>query len=215
MTQAPCVIDRVKPDTHIFRMIRRLALLITLTVGTAAFAQPNSTTVRLANLEQDVRILQQHLGSLRIELEAALRENNRLRQALEQELSDGRKQYVSLNELNRRLASLTTELQRTLSESQKATIAQVGAQVDSLAQQTQKALEALAKSVESRPQVTAPPVFHDNFPKNGISYTVKSGDSLGKIARENNSSIDWIRNANHIAGDVIYPEQQLFIPQRN
>ncbi len=196
-------------------MIRRSALLIMLLAGASAFAQPNSTSVRLANMEQDMRILQQQLGSLRIELEAAMRENQQLRQAVEQQLSQGRQQYVTANDLNRRLASLTADLQRTLSENQKATINQVGAQVDNLAQQTQKALEALAESVEARPQITAPRAFNENFPKTGISYTVRPGDSLGKIARENNSTIDWIRNANQIAGDLIYPQQQLFIPQRN
>ncbi|NBD38282.1 MAG: LysM peptidoglycan-binding domain-containing protein [Verrucomicrobia bacterium] len=55
-------------------------------------------------------------------------------------------------------------------------------------------------------------VFNDDYPQQGTSYTVQSGDSLARIARELGSKVDWIRNANRLTSDIIYPGQELFIP---
>lgn len=46
----------------------------------------------------------------------------------------------------------------------------------------------------------------------GIYYTVKAGDSLWSIAQRYISDIGSIKFANGLAGDNIYPSQQLFIP---
>ncbi len=180
------------------------------------WAQPTSTAVRLANLEQDMRLLQQTVGQLRLEVEAMGRENEQLRATVDRQLARNRGEFITLQTLNQRLAAFTKDVEASLSANQKETIEQVAEQIDSLAQQTQKALEALARSNAAAPQLAAEsPSFNDDFPKSGVSYTVKSGDSLGKIAREQRSNIEWIRNANRIAGDLIYPGQQLFIPQKD
>ena len=47
-------------------------------------------------------------------------------------------------------------------------------------------------------------------PKKNV-YIVKSGDSLGKIARKNNTSVKKIKNWNNIKSDTIYPGQKLTI----
>ena len=47
-------------------------------------------------------------------------------------------------------------------------------------------------------------------PKKNV-YIVKSGDSLGKIARKNNTSVNKIKNWNNIKSDTIYPGQKLTI----
>ena len=47
------------------------------------------------------------------------------------------------------------------------------------------------------------------------AYVVKKGDSLYKIAKEFNTTVDSIKNANNLATDTIYPNQVLFIPLRN
>ena len=197
-------------------MFRSLLPLFFLVCASLATAQTNTLAVRLANLEQDVRLLSQTVGSLRLELESMSRENANLRTTLSREVAQSANQYVTLTQLNSRLNNLVKELENSLAANQRATLEQVGAQIDDLAAQTQKALLAMSKSVAASPQLSATtPRFNDNFPKSGISYTVKSGDSLGKIARENTSRVEWIQNANKIAGELIYPGQQLFIPQQD
>jgi len=44
------------------------------------------------------------------------------------------------------------------------------------------------------------------------SYTVKAGDSLGKIALDHKVSTKAIRDLNQLTSDVIYPGQNLKIP---
>ena len=46
------------------------------------------------------------------------------------------------------------------------------------------------------------------------TYTVVPGDSLWLISRKFGVSIDSIRNANNISGDIIYPGQSLIIPDK-
>lgn len=46
----------------------------------------------------------------------------------------------------------------------------------------------------------------------GISYTVKAGDTLWKIAQNNNSTIDSIKIANNLTTDMLMIGQVLFIP---
>ena len=56
--------------------------------------------------------------------------------------------------------------------------------------------------------------FKDDFPKEGINYTVQAGDTLGEIARKNNAKLQDIVNANKIADPTkIQVGQTLFIPQ--
>lgn len=44
-------------------------------------------------------------------------------------------------------------------------------------------------------------------------YVVKSGDSLYMIAKAHNTTVDELKNVNHLYSNTIYPNQILFIPQ--
>jgi LysM repeat protein len=63
-------------------------------------------------------------------------------------------------------------------------------------------LEAIAKGgVESLPKSLR-----------GTSYTVKSGDSLEKIARTHHTTVEQIKKLNHLAQDRIITGQELLLP---
>ncbi|MFZ9035599.1 MAG: LysM peptidoglycan-binding domain-containing protein [Francisellaceae bacterium] len=43
-------------------------------------------------------------------------------------------------------------------------------------------------------------------------YTVKKGDNLFTIAKANNTTPACIKQLNHLKGDVINPDQKLYLP---
>lgn len=46
-------------------------------------------------------------------------------------------------------------------------------------------------------------------------YVVQSGDSLYMIAKANNTSVDKLKEVNHLYSNMIYPNQILFIPSNS
>lgn len=61
--------------------------------------------------------------------------------------------------------------------------------------------------------------MYGNFMKNNIAgmsqYVVKQGDSLYKIAKAHNVTVDELKKVNHLYSNTIYPNQILFIPNNN
>ncbi len=214
--QRQLVIDRALQRTHICCMRWMICLIgMCLTAGMLS-AQGTPVQARITGLEQDVQELRRELGALRIEMEGLVRENQALRQTLRSQLSNAQDQYVTTNQLNAALRELRTQMETANNRQREAIISNVSGQVEKLAEQTQNAISALARSIEGRPRAPQQQVtFSDNYPKTGINYTVRPGDSLGRIAREQNSRVQWIRDANRLANDLIYPDQELFVPQQN
>lgn len=206
---------RSSSNLLLMRLRSSIALCLFAFLPLTVSAQPTNLNARVAGLEQDVAAMRRELGAMRLEMEALIRENQNLRTTLARQSDASQQQYVTITQLQQMLKTLETEFTAKSNRQQDQIITLVGEQVNHLAEQTQTALNKLAESIGSRP--TAPQVvtFSDNFPKTGVNYTVRPGDSLGKIARENNSRVQWIRDANHLANDLIYPNQELFIPQQN
>jgi transforming growth factor-beta-induced protein len=65
------------------------------------------------------------------------------------------------------------------------------------------------------PSLSAPAATPAPAAASGNVYTVKAGDSLGRIARANAITVADLRSANNLRSDVIFPGQQLVIPTPN
>ncbi len=168
---------------------------------------PTSTPAfELASLREDVRLLSQRLGELTLRVEQLERENGDLRTKSSQT-------YVTLAQLNEAIADVQKTLQAALHEQKRETLQQVSVQLEKLANETQAAINALAKSAATRPAVT-PPTFTEDYPKEGGSYTVQKNDTLSSIAHKTGAKMQDIINANKIADPTrLQVGQTLFIPQ--
>jgi len=182
----------------------RIFVLLLLLGAVPAWSQSN---VEFANLREDVRLLLQRVGDLSLRVEQLERENAQLRQQ-----SEGTsRNFATLAQLNEAVAEMNRTLKATVAASRSDTLDTVSRQMDRLAQQTDVAIQALARGQSRSASVQTS--FSDDFPKEGISYTVQRGDSLALIARKTNSKVQDIVNANKITdASKINPGQVLFIP---
>jgi LysM repeat protein len=182
--------------------------ILTGMMGITAVAQAQQgggTAYELASLREDLHLLQQRVGELALTVEQLNRDNAALQTKAGQS-------YVTLEQLNRAIADLNHTIHAELAEQKSDTLGQVGAQMAKLARQSQAAIDAVAKNQATRPVVQT--AFGDNFPKEGINYTVQTGDTLAVIAKKNNAKMQDIINANKISDPTrIRVGQTLFIPQ--
>jgi LysM repeat protein len=110
------------------------------------------------------------------------------------------------------VADTNRAMQSAVNEQKGDILRQVAAQIERLAKATNASLDALAKNQATRPVVQT--TFGEDFPKEGINYTVQTGDTLGEIARKNGAKLQDIINANKITDPTrIRVGQTLFIPQ--
>lgn len=185
-----------------FKLLPTVALLLC-----PAVIAPAQIDVRseVASLRQDVSLLSQRVGELTMTVEQLNRDNATLQSKTSQS-------YVTLEQLNKAIADMNRALQSALSDQKREVLGQVAGQLAKLGSQTNAALDALAKNQATRPPVSTS--FNESFPKEGINYTVQSGDTLSGIAQKNNSRVADIVNANKITDPTrINVGQTLFIPQ--
>ena len=104
-------------------------------------------------------------------------------------------------------------MQAAMHDQKRETLQQVSGQLEKLARETQRAIDAVAKGAATRPAV-ATPTFTEEYPKEGVSYTVQKGDTLSSIAHKTGAKMQDIINANKIADPTrLQVGQTLFIPQ--
>ena len=199
------------------RFIRFLFILAgaALLMPMSGAGQVMNSNVQLANLRSDVDRLDQLVRSLRLEVESLRRENREMQEWVRAQLSGGGKETVSPDQLNAVLRDFERRIQSVNQASRETLVNEVSREIETLAEQTQKAINALSKTIEGQPQLEQVVVFSDDYPRTGTTYTVKRGDTLARIARDLGSKVDWIRNANRLSSDIIFPGQELFIPLKN
>lgn len=186
--------------SHLLRFGTLLA-----TFALCANAQVDTTRVEVANLRQDVALLTQRVGELSMLVEQLSRDNASLQAKAGQS-------YATVEQLNRAVADMNRTVQSANADNKREILQQVAGQIERLGRQTNNALDALAKNQATRPAVQT--TFGEDFPKEGINYTVQNGDTLGEIARKNGAKLQDIINANKISDPTrIRVGQTLFIPQ--
>lgn len=194
-------------------------LIFVSALGGSSFeanAQSNNLAYVVANLREDVRLLDERIRSLQLQMEDMHRENDRLRQSIADYESQSDNQLSKLateSQLNQSVQDAIRSLESRDEVMKQDVILEVTKMMESFAKKVSSSI-AKTNSTSSRQPVKVRESFSDNFPKSGTSYIVKSGDNLSTIAKRNDSQVDWIINANKIVSDRhLQVGQRLFIPQ--
>lgn len=208
---APLFLSRALPKFSPMRFWLTLLLL-----SSVAFAQVSSSG-DLANLREDVRLLNQRVGELTLKLEQLERENA----ALQRKSENGATQaYATVAQLNEAVSELNRSLKLAIASSKSETLQHVAVQMEKLANQTNAAIESIARGqgarVASSPAASSSAgasTFSDSYPKEGISYTVQKGETLARIVQKTGAKKEDIINANKISDpSKLMAGQVLFIP---
>ena len=182
---------------------RLLPGLISLVLVSVAPAQ--NLQYEMTGLREDVRGLVQRVGELTLRVEQLERENAELRS------KTSSADYATLAQLNEAVADMNRTMKTVSAATKSETLQQVAGQMERLAKQTNAAIDSLAKGMATRPAVNN--IFTEDYPKEGVSYTVQKGDTLSSIATKNGARMQDIVNANKITDPTrIQVGQTLFIP---
>lgn len=196
--------------------------LRSLTLFLAALASPlaapfASAQTEMADLHEDVRGLTQRVNDLSLRVEQLEHENAELK--AKAEASANGRDWVTAEQLNGAVADLNASIKTAVDSSRTEILDKVATQMENLAKQTNAALDSIAHAesgVQARPAAqaqAAKPDFGDAYPKQGVSYTVLKGDSIGVIARKTGAKAQDIIDANKLADPSrIQAGQVLFIP---
>lgn len=166
---------------------------------------------QVANMQEDIRVLDERTRNLQLQVEQVTRENRELKESI-QDMKDLTASVVTLAQLNNAVAEAT----RGYQAGDREMLLKVTRQVEQLAKQTQSAIDSLAAGISQRPSGGKPMVnFSEDYPKTGVTYTVQPGDTLSSMATRFNSSVRDIQNANKISDPKgLQVGQTLFIPQK-
>lgn len=209
------------------RTSHRLLLVLCLggaLAGASALAQVPAASpyAELANLREDVRLLNQRVGELTLRLEQLEREAATLKRKADQ----GGPSYATVAQLNEALSEMHRAIKAALASSKDDTLKHVAVQMEKLANQTNAAIDSLAKAQGAR---TAPvaatsaaaqaassgasSTSSDSYPKEGIPYVVQKGDTIARIAQKTGAKQQDIIAANRLSDpSKIQVGQTLFIP---
>jgi LysM repeat protein len=169
----------------------------------------------IADLHEDVRGLTQRMNDLSMRVEQLEHDSAELKAKIDSSGKDH--DSVTAEQLNSAVADLNASIKSAVEASQSEILQKVATQMENLAKQTNQALDSIAHT-PSAPQATAAAPaaktdFGNTYPKEGISYTVVGGDSLGLIAKKTGAKRQDIIDANKLLDPSrIQVGQVLFIP---
>jgi LysM repeat protein len=194
-------------------------MLACAALGASVAAPLASAQTQVADLREDVRDVTQRLNELSLRVEQLEHENTELRAKIA--AAEGGRDAVTTAQLNSAVADLNASVTSAVAASRTEILQQVATQMENLAKQTNAALDSIAKqggpvSARAAAQPQAQPAkaaFSEAYPKEGVSYTVQKGDSIGVIAKKTGAKSQDIIDANKIFDPSrIQVGQVLFIP---
>jgi LysM repeat protein len=184
-------------------------LAVTLPVSTSAHAQSTAqNTARLAGLESEFQAMRDEIQKLRTEVqdlhaaltrEQARNNSNTNTSSIQQQLAADR---VANAEALRALESRTNQ------------------RITKLGEAFNKELNKTLATPAVRPPAPQPsgtrpsnPIPSD-IPRNAVKYTIKSGDTLEKIARLNKSKVAWILAVNDgLTANKLKVGREILVPR--
>jgi len=200
--------------SYLNKTFKKLCFFITISLlgGSVVFAISDSLALKLADISEDVSLLRQEVGHIRLELES----KNREMDDLNRQVAEMKSLVESLEKSTKETKTKVDLVSETEKDFRKETVDQINKQFKTITQKTQESISALAKALEEKTQEKEPEIeFTDDYPKEGIVYTVKKGDTLSLVALKNNSRVKDIQNANRIKDPKdLRAGQTIFIPQK-
>jgi len=176
-----------------------------------------SAQTEVADLREDVRGLTQRVNDLSLRVEQLEHDNAELK--AKADASGKERDLVTAEQLNGAVADLNASIKSAVDSSRTEILEKVATQMESLARQTNLALDSIAKGAPAA-QAAAPAQapaakteFGDSYSRQGVSYTAIKGDSVGLIAKKTGARAKDIIDANKLADPSRIQEGQvLFIP---
>ena len=169
--------------------------------------------ILLANLKQDIEIINREVTGLRSEVEMLRRENAQLRISVEQanrEKNNEREDRIVL-ELQNRLEALElafNQSERTRGSTQE----ELNQKFQQIIEQMNRGFDQVSKSTNPTPQTQT---FSNDYPKNGFVHVVEKGETVSSIAKKYKSKVSWIIDANQISDPTkVFVGRELFVPQK-
>jgi len=194
------------------KIIFTLGALTLLGFGALLFGQQgDNLNMHVANLSEDMSLLTQQVRQLRLDQESLQQENAALRVQVE----SLKAQQVALSKAVDGFSKNMQSQSADLFKQKQEIIDTVTKQLDKISRPAPAAPQkknASANNGNGSPTMTS---FSQDYPKNGVVYTVEKGDTLSGVAQKLKSSCKDIQNANHIGNPKdLRVGQVLFIPQK-
>lgn len=168
-------------------------------------------------MKEDVRDLTQRVSDLSLRVEQLEHDNSELKAKIA--AAQGSRDAVTTAQLNSAVADLNASVTSAVAASQSEILQKVAVQMENLAKQTNAALDSISRqsgtpAARSPAAAQAPtPTFGEAYSKQGVSYTVQKGDSIGAIAKKTGAKTQDIIDANKLTDPSrIQVGQVLFVP---
>ncbi|MDA7822708.1 LysM peptidoglycan-binding domain-containing protein [Opitutales bacterium] len=191
-----------------------ISLFVCLSV--ASFAQEN-TKILLANIKQDLELVNREVAGLRSEVEMLRRENVQLKMAIDQADRSRKQDKGTESTLVLEMQNRLQVLELTLKQSERDRNSmqdELNKKFQQIIEQMNRGFEQVSASASASKESNAPS-FSSDYPKNGFVHKVEKGETVSSIAQKYKSKVSWIINANQIADPTkVFVGRELFVPQK-
>jgi len=196
-------------------MDKNIALYGVLFLFLSVFGFGQSERIMMANLKQDLELINREVKGLRSEVELLRRENAQLRVALEQvsQSPKANQETGLVLEIQNRMQVLELALKQS-KRARESMQDGVNQKFRQIIEQMNLGFEQVT-SQNKQKNVPNPPSFSTDYPKNGFVHKVEKGETVSSIAQKYQSKVSWIIDANQIGDPTkVFVGRELFVPQK-